>query len=56
MHSKMIFVRKTKGGNGKYREPPGWAYVGSANLSESAWLVNGNPSYTESKADNFVTV
>ncbi len=29
MHSKMMFVRRTGAS--------GWAYVGSANLSESAW-------------------
>ncbi|KJZ73359.1 hypothetical protein HIM_07153 [Hirsutella minnesotensis 3608] len=40
MHSKLIFVRKAQG---SYQGPQpeiswaGWAYVGSANLSESAW-------------------
>lgn len=39
MHSKAIFV--TKGGQGH------WAYLGSANLSESAWSV---PTALESLA------
>ena len=33
VHSKVIFVRRGPAGPG----PMGWAYVGSANLSESAW-------------------
>ncbi|KAK1236935.1 hypothetical protein MKX08_007883 [Trichoderma sp. CBMAI-0020] len=40
MHSKMIFVRRRPGDSGQaqaVRQSPGWAYVGSANLSESAW-------------------
>ncbi|PNP39473.1 hypothetical protein TGAMA5MH_08491 [Trichoderma gamsii] len=40
MHSKMIFVRRRAGDSGQaqaVRQAPGWAYVGSANLSESAW-------------------
>ncbi|UKZ53543.1 hypothetical protein TrVGV298_007336 [Trichoderma virens] len=36
IHSKMIFVRRVGDGQAT-RQPPGWAYVGSANLSESAW-------------------
>ncbi|KAL7789859.1 phospholipase D/nuclease [Trichoderma ceciliae] len=36
MHSKMIFVRRV-GDSQAIRQRPGWAYVGSANLSESAW-------------------
>lgn len=38
MHSKMIFVRRRAGDGGQAsRQSAGWAYVGSANLSESAW-------------------
>lgn len=37
MHSKMIFVRRRVGDSQAIRQSPGWAYVGSANLSESAW-------------------
>ncbi|KAL7919252.1 tyrosyl-DNA phosphodiesterase domain-containing protein [Trichoderma austrokoningii] len=38
MHSKMIFVRRRAGDAGQSpRQSAGWAYVGSANLSESAW-------------------
>ncbi|KAL7912324.1 phospholipase D/nuclease [Trichoderma velutinum] len=37
IHSKVIFVRRV-GDVQATRQPPGWAYVGSANLSESAWL------------------
>ena len=40
MHNKMIFVRKTddsKDEPGKKKTISGFAYVGSANLSESAW-------------------
>lgn len=49
MHSKIIFVRKTKCGGAEAGaaartgdsdgrgQVAGWAYVGSANLSESAW-------------------
>ncbi|KAK4085664.1 uncharacterized protein Triagg1_654 [Trichoderma aggressivum f. europaeum] len=37
IHSKVIFVRRVGDGQAT-RQPPGWAYVGSANLSESAWL------------------
>lgn len=43
MHSKVIFVRRTKLGeeglvvNSDPNARAGWAYVGSANLSESAW-------------------
>ncbi|KAL7945716.1 tyrosyl-DNA phosphodiesterase I [Trichoderma barbatum] len=37
MHSKVIFVRRRVGDGQATRRPPGWAYVGSANLSESAW-------------------
>ncbi|KAI9147921.1 Tyrosyl-DNA phosphodiesterase [Paramyrothecium foliicola] len=37
MHSKMIFVRKTGGSSLDQATSSGWAYVGSANLSESAW-------------------
>ncbi|KAL6887075.1 phospholipase D/nuclease [Trichoderma evansii] len=38
MHSKMIFVRRRVGDSqAVIRQSPGWAYVGSANLSESAW-------------------
>ncbi|KAF4582907.1 ubiquitin interaction domain-containing protein [Ophiocordyceps camponoti-floridani] len=33
MHTKVIFVRRRSVGSGR----PAWAYVGSANLSESAW-------------------
>ncbi|PKK46236.1 hypothetical protein CI102_8820 [Trichoderma harzianum] len=36
IHSKVIFVRRVGDGQAT-RQPPGWAYVGSANLSESAW-------------------
>ncbi|KAL6818914.1 phospholipase D/nuclease [Trichoderma sp. SZMC 28013] len=36
IHSKVIFVRRIGDGQAT-RQPPGWAYVGSANLSESAW-------------------
>ncbi|GJN68257.1 hypothetical protein PLIIFM63780_001562 [Purpureocillium lilacinum] len=42
MHSKAIFVRReevegSSGGNSTPNTWPAWAYVGSANLSESAW-------------------
>ena len=37
MHSKMIFVRKSRGAQPDAGQSQGWAYVGSANLSESAW-------------------
>ncbi|KAM4062237.1 tyrosyl-DNA phosphodiesterase domain-containing protein [Hirsutella rhossiliensis] len=41
MHSKVIFVRKAEGSTANphsHSNPwAGWAYVGSANLSESAW-------------------
>ncbi|KAJ6441684.1 ubiquitin interaction domain-containing protein [Purpureocillium lavendulum] len=42
MHSKAIFVRRTKAdensdNNADQKTWSGWAYVGSANLSESAW-------------------
>ncbi|PNY23492.1 Uncharacterized protein TCAP_06528 [Tolypocladium capitatum] len=42
MHSKVIFVRRTKMREESLGDPnrnvrAGWAYVGSANLSESAW-------------------
>jgi hypothetical protein len=40
MHSKMIFVHPTAVASGTTNEAargPTWAYVGSANLSESAW-------------------
>lgn len=47
MHSKMIFVRPAEGaeadneekteGSGSSDMLKAWAYVGSANLSESAW-------------------
>lgn len=57
MHSKMIFVRKSRFRGGRTstvadaaaespeaeadadpgQSSPGWAYIGSANLSESAW-------------------
>ncbi|KAK1236843.1 hypothetical protein MKX07_005962 [Trichoderma sp. CBMAI-0711] len=37
VHSKMIFVRRV-GHDQTAQQRPGWAYVGSANLSESAWL------------------
>ncbi|ETR97244.1 phospholipase D/nuclease [Trichoderma reesei RUT C-30] len=36
VHSKMIFVRRV-GHDQTTQQRPGWAYVGSANLSESAW-------------------
>jgi hypothetical protein len=36
MHSKMIFVRPHKTTKSGVKA---WAYVGSANLSESAWYV-----------------
>ncbi|KAI9832074.1 MAG: hypothetical protein M1826_002402 [Phylliscum demangeonii] len=38
MHNKMLFARP-QGGRGQAHGPTGtpWAYVGSANLSESAW-------------------
>ncbi|PTB66590.1 phospholipase D/nuclease [Trichoderma citrinoviride] len=36
VHSKMIFVRRVGQGQ-TTQQRPGWAYVGSANLSESAW-------------------
>ncbi|TGO13984.1 hypothetical protein BTUL_0060g00410 [Botrytis tulipae] len=35
MHNKMLFVRSQK--SQKSPQPIAWAYVGSANLSESAW-------------------
>jgi hypothetical protein len=34
MHNKMIFVQPRDGGS---EAGKAWAYVGSANLSESAW-------------------
>ncbi|KFH43118.1 hypothetical protein ACRE_061600 [Hapsidospora chrysogenum ATCC 11550] len=40
MHSKMIFVHPTAAASGTTNQAargPAWAYVGSANLSESAW-------------------
>ncbi|TGO75353.1 hypothetical protein BELL_0218g00050 [Botrytis elliptica] len=37
MHNKMLFVRSQK--SQKSPQPIAWAYVGSANLSESAWQV-----------------
>lgn len=39
MHSKVIFVRKAERGsaNSLSSSWTGWAYVGSANMSESAW-------------------
>jgi hypothetical protein len=37
MHSKMIFVRSERA---NLRGHVAWAYVGSHNLSESAWYVD----------------
>lgn len=37
MHSKIIFVRMQTSNNLASGNAPGWTYVGSANLSESAW-------------------
>ncbi|KAL7805377.1 phospholipase D/nuclease [Trichoderma aethiopicum] len=37
VHSKMIFVRRVGHDQTTAQHRPGWAYVGSANLSESAW-------------------
>ncbi|KAK5997401.1 Tyrosyl-DNA phosphodiesterase 1-like protein [Cladobotryum mycophilum] len=37
VHTKVIFVRRPQCGKTTVGQSPGWAYVGSANLSESAW-------------------
>jgi hypothetical protein len=38
MHSKLIFIRPSAGSVANATtQGPSWAYVGSANLSESAW-------------------
>ncbi|KAJ6790220.1 hypothetical protein PWT90_06669 [Aphanocladium album] len=37
MHSKIIFVRSPEGAGLIGQKSTGWAYIGSANLSESAW-------------------
>ncbi|KAH7308226.1 ubiquitin interaction domain-containing protein [Stachybotrys elegans] len=37
MHSKLIFVRSARRASTEGPKGLGWAYVGSANLSESAW-------------------
>ncbi|KAI0127492.1 ubiquitin interaction domain-containing protein [Xylariales sp. AK1849] len=48
MHSKMMLIRSTK----HEKKPSAWAYIGSANLSESAWgrltkdKKTGNPKLT----------
>lgn len=39
MHSKLILVRRSTYADVDFRGTPAWAYVGSANLSESAWYV-----------------
>lgn len=37
MHSKVIYVRHSPKEGSDPKEAEGWAYIGSANLSESAW-------------------
>lgn len=51
MHTKVIFIRPaahadaTATGGNSEPQGPSWAYVGSANLSESAWYVHAPISF-----------
>lgn len=47
MHTKMILVRPVEGSPAG--ASPGWAYVGSANLSESAWYVDDHNLFCQKR-------